>query len=362
MKRGSNSLKILIIVSLLTLTGSSCGEGGCAGLFRSRGEGVTVTVEHVRVKEVSPVVEVKGKLVPNDKADISYPNDVRVGEVYVNIGDTVFKGDPLFRLSEDNLNSDLNFARARRTELEALIEKNNNLLRSRERMLDEGKVNQDEITRLEKEIAAEDAELERIRAEMTKLSHNLDNVAVVSPVSGVVTMREINAGSTAGAGETLIRIININPVVVSFDIEAKQSEDVAVGTPLNVFIPDLPDKQFVAKVAFINPELHRVGKTFEVWATIPNDEFLLKAGMAASTEFVSDTPKHSYVIPLSAVLSRASRPYVYKVSKGVANKASITIGDVDGQQVEVARGLERGDMVVVKGAEDLYDGADVNIW
>lgn len=359
---GRYPIRILIIISLLTLVGSSCGEGGCSGLFGGgSGKGVPVMVERVKVKEVSPVVTVIGKLVPSDKAEISYPNDVKVQEVYVSVGDFVLAGDPLFRLAEEDMTNELNLARTRGTELEAIIDKNRNLLNSRERLLEEGKVDQDEINRLEKTIAADEAELERVKAQIVKLSSNLEDVVVNSPISGMIIERNINAGGTAKAKETLFRIVNINPINVSFPIDAKQSQDINIGTPLNIYINDLPDEKFTAKVTYINPELHR-GNTFEVWALIPNDELILKSGMRASTEFVSDTLKHSYLIPESAVISKPSRPFVYKVEKGVAHKTPITIGSISGGQIEVMRGLERGDIVVVKGAEDLYDGAEVSIW
>lgn len=357
------SIGIYIIFSIFLLMGPACSQGGgCKGLFRADKGGVPVTVEKVRVKEVSPVITISGTLVPNDKADIKFPHEARIADVFAKVGSRILEGDPLFRLAEDELNNDLNVARARKAELEALIDKNTNLLRSRERLLEEGKIDQGELTRLEKEIALDEAELTRINAEISKLSYNLEHVVVNSPVAGVVVRKNISPGSVAGAGEVLLSIVDVNPIIISFPLNAKQSEDIAIDTPLKIFVNELPDKSFDAKVTYVSPELHRAGNTFDVWAAIPNDDFLLKAGMTASTEFVSDTLKHTYIIPASSVMSKSSQPYVYKVSKGIVHKTPIVIGSISGDQVEVVRGLDVDDIVVAKGGEDLFDGADVNIW
>lgn len=357
------SQKLSLLVCILVLMLPACGEGGgCGGLFRADKGGVPVTVERVKVVETSPVTTITGKLVPNDRADISYPNDVKVSEVNISVGQTVAVGEPLFRIEEDELNSELSLARARRAELEALIEKNTNLLRSRENLLEEGKVDQGEITRLEKEVHLNEAELGRVKAYVDKLTYNLDHAVVTSPVAGMVTQKNISPGSLARAGEVLISIVNINPVVISFALDAGQAEDIAVGTPLNIIVSELPEKSFTAKVTYISPELHRVGNTFDVWAAIPNDELLLKAGMTASTEFVSDTLKHTYVVPASAVISKDYQPYVYTVDQGVAHKMPVVVGSVTENQIEVLRGINKDDIVVVKGGTDLFDGADVRIW
>lgn len=362
MIRNFSRIRIFFLVSIVIFLFSACGENGCSGLFRSKKAGVPVMAEKVKVEESSPVVTVKGALIPSDKADVSFPNDIKIQDVFVNVGDSVLKGDPLLRFAEDEINNDLNFARIRRTELEALLDKNNNILKSREKLLEEGKIDQNEITRLEKEIAAEEAELERLKAEINKYTYNLEHATITSPMSGMVIKREVNQGSTARAGETLLSIVNINPINISFPLDAKQAADVSIDMPLNIFIDELPGEKFTSKITYISPEIHRVDKTFEVWASLPNDDMKLKAGMNASTEFVSDTMHETYIIPLSSVLSKTTRPFVFKVEKGVARKTPVVIGSINGGTVEIIRGLEANDIVVVKGGEDLYDGAEVDIW
>lgn len=361
MQIGTVKNLVILIISVVIFT--ACGQGGgCAGIFQDgKGNGVPVTVEEVRVEQSLPIVTVSGKLIPTDRADISYPNDVKVQEVTVSVGSYVNAGDALFRLAEDDMNNQLRLDRARKVELDALVEKNNNLLRDRQKLQEEGKIDQEELSRLEREIAVNEAELERVKAEIVKLTYDLEHVVVTSPISGVVTKVDISSGATAEAGTNLISILNVNPIIVSFPLNAKQAEDVGETAEITVFVNELPEKSFKANVTYVSPELQRTG-TFNVWAAIPNDNKILKVGMNATTEFKSDSIKYTYIIPAAAVISQGSEPYVYKVSKGVVHRTPVVIGALTDAQAEVVRGLSAGDIVVVKGAKALFDGADVRIW
>ena len=81
--RGNDFFRGFIVLFFMTICLlQSCGEGaGCSGFFKSSKEGVPVMIEKVRVKETSPVVTVNGRLIPKEKAEISFPNSVIVQDV-----------------------------------------------------------------------------------------------------------------------------------------------------------------------------------------------------------------------------------------------------------------------------------------
>lgn len=350
---------LLLFFSLLF--GFACVEGRGCGFTRSEKGGFPVMVERVRVKEISPILTITGKLIPSNKSVITYPYDVKIQEVYAAVGSHVKEGDPLFRISDEEISNNLNIARARKTELTRLIEKNNMILRGKEKLLEEGKVEQEEISRLEKEIQLNESELERVSAEISKFSYALDHVVAASPIAGVVTERNISTGEIAKAGQGIFTIANVNPIVVSFLLTPKQAEKIAIGSTIKVLVNEI-GKVFDTRVNYISPELHRTGRTFEVWASLPNDDMLLKADMTVSMDLASGETERTYIIPISSVLSRASHPYVFTVRRSIAYKTPIVIGSIIGDEVEATGGLEETDIIVVKGAEELYNGAEVNIW
>lgn len=364
---GGSLIKKVCLAGFLALFlfPAACGEsggGGCGGLFRSGKGGVPVVVEEVRLREVLPIETVTGILVPNNRAELTSPYEAKIQDFFVRVGSDVVAGDPLFRLSDSGLSNDLNLARARKKELEALIEKNSGLLKGREKMLEEGKINQDELSRLEKELAVNDSELERINTEIVKLNYNLENLTVASPIAGIVIEKNADVGSVVEPNKVVVVVANIDPIVAIFPLTPKQSENMVAGSIIKTGVNELAGKVFDARVSFIKPEMHQVGKTFDVITEISNEGYLLKTGMTAFAEFESDTSMPTFLIPLSAVMSRTYKPYVYRASRGLVHRTPVTLGSIENDYVEVVSGLSKGDIVVVKGVEALTDGAEVSIW
>ena len=67
------------------------------------------------------------------------------------------------------------------------------------------------------------------------------------------------------------------------------------------------------------------------------------------------------VIPSSAIIGSATNPQVYVVKNGKAIKQDVLIQSTLQNQVLLASGIVAGDVIVVNGFINLYDGANVTI-
>lgn len=335
-------------------------SGGCAGLFKgSSGIGVPVTVQKVDTRLSSPVVDAVGTLMPSDRADITIPYNAKIEKVFVKEGDQVKAGTPLFKISEEDISSRLTNLRASRREAEAILEKNTYLLKNRERLTEEGKT---DAAQLEKEVAASEATVDRIRTEIATLERELEKLNITSPISGTVIKQSIYDGSFATANEVLLSIINTNPILVSFPLTADEAGGIQKGTPIEVKIDELGGEIRRAEVTYISPELHQAGKTFDVWASIENSDGTLKAGMRARASFRSAKLHKIFVIPTSALIQKGSHVYVFVVKDGLAKEIKVTPKEITKNQASIIDGLSEDDLVVVKGGSSLQNGTPVDIW
>jgi multidrug efflux pump subunit AcrA (membrane-fusion protein) len=82
------------------------------------------------------------------------------------------------------------------------------------------------------------------------------------------------------------------------------------------------------------------------------------AGMFGRAEFVTGQIK-SIFVPQSAIWQEGSLEGVFVVEGGRAIKRVITTGKKINELVEVLTGLKEGELVVVKGVEQLRDGMKV---
>jgi multidrug efflux system membrane fusion protein len=66
-------------------------------------------------------------------------------------------------------------------------------------------------------------------------------------------------------------------------------------------------------------------------------------------------------VPKAAVRKVDGRDVVFVVKDGVAERRAVTIGLAEGDQVEIASGLQLGERVIIEGPPTLADGARVTI-
>ncbi|MBI2346171.1 MAG: efflux RND transporter periplasmic adaptor subunit [Deltaproteobacteria bacterium] len=332
---------------------------GCGRLFKGGG---AITVAKVRAETAAPQVTVAGQLVPSDRAEIKFPREVKLDQMLVAEGARINPGDPLFTLSQSELTSRLTQVRAALKEAEALLERNSFLLKNRERLASEGKMDATQQAGIEGEVRANEATVERNRADLAALEAEVGATSVVSPIAGLVHQRLVPAGATVAENQPTVVIVRIDPIFVWFRLTADEAPGIGPGTGLRVRIEELPGTTLAATVHHISPELNQPGKTFDVWASIPNTDETLKIGMRAFAEFTTVKQHQVYVVPASAIILREGEPYIFKVQQGIARFTKVTVKGRSATEVILVDGVGPEDLVVVRGQQSLQDGMMVDVW
>lgn len=335
-------------------------SSGCSRFFKAGGG--SVTVAKVRTELTAPQVTVAGQLVASDRAEIKFPYDVRIDKVLVNEGDRVTAGTSIVTLAPTDASARLAQLRAARKEAEATVEKNQFLLKNRDKMLEEGKIDATQHTGIESETRASEATLERIRAEISGLETEASATTIPCPINGVVHQKPANNGSVVGANQPILVIGQVDPIFVWFQLTADESMGIARDTPVRVRIEELGGEQFTAVVHHVGPTLNPQAETFDVWATIPNPQEGLKIGMRAFAEFSTLKQHQVFIVPTGAIITQGSRPYVFTVKQGVAHLTSVTVKGRTKSETTLADGVGPDDLVVVRGHETLHEGAMVDVW
>jgi multidrug efflux pump subunit AcrA (membrane-fusion protein) len=69
--------------------------------------------------------------------------------------------------------------------------------------------------------------------------------------------------------------------------------------------------------------------------------------------------KDALAIPRSALIGSTQNPQVYVIKNGKAMLTSFQAGISDGTHIEVARGIEKNDRIVIKGQVNLQNNSNV---
>jgi len=181
-------------------------------------------------------------------------------------------------------------------------------------------------------------------------------VTVTAPISGKVADREVTIGqSFEDAGGKLMTIVNDSRVYATANIYEKDLSKVKTGQTVNVKVASLPDRTFTGKIAVVGSVVEGETRIVPVKAEIANSGGILKPGMFAELEVLTDKTSAAILsIPNSAVVEANNKKQVYVQNGNAYQPVEVTLGQISGDMVEVKTGLFEGDSIVTQRATQLY--------
>ena len=182
-----------------------------------------------------------------------------------------------------------------------------------------------------------------------------ENFPVYATVSGTVSEVMTAEGDYVKQGQPIVKLSNLNSVWAEFDAYEQQISEVKKGQDILIIPNAYPNQTFEGKISFIDPILSNSKRTVTVRATIQNKEELFKPGMFVTGKIKTTMTSKPDVlhIPASAVMWTGERSLVYvktNPNAPVFEMRDITIGNRNGENYEVASGLQQGEEIVSNGA------------
>lgn len=188
------------------------------------------------------------------------------------------------------------------------------------------------------------------------------NIELRSPISGVVTARNAEAGDMF-ANMPILQIMQINPLKITASISEKYFSKVKMNMPVEIATEVLPDEKFMGKVSLIYPAMDAATRTFTVEITIPNAGNKLRPGMFARAIFNLGEVE-SVLVPDVAIKRQAgtNERAVFVVKEdGTVERRVVELGRQIEKNYVILSGLNAGEQVSVTGLSKLDDGTAVEI-
>jgi RND family efflux transporter MFP subunit len=339
---------------------------------------VQVTTPHRAA--VSRTLTLPGSVEAFEKAKLYAKVAGYLEKIHVDIGDRVKQGQVLAVLDVPEMTMEYAQAEAELTEakaqhakvqadyeLQKVIHERSKTLRAREAItqqdLDEAKAKY-EVAAAGVKLAQ--ARIDNTQAHLSKLKTLVDYAKIKAPFDGIVTERFVDPGALIQAATTAS--VNISPVVtvqradtvrVFVDVPEPDVPAVDQGDPATLVLSALPQKKFEGVVTRFASALDPSTRTMKVEVDFPNPEGLLHPGMYGNLTLALETRAEVLTLPATALLTERDRTFVYVVEDGKARKVEVTTGIDDGIRVEIVKGLQGTEAVVVAGASAVTDGGAV---
>lgn len=310
--------------------------------------GVSCTKTHsVKVIQAAPThVETTvttistGTVEAEKNTPLAFTGTGRVAAVLIRVGDRVRKGQILAHLDHADLKS-------------AFEESESEWSRTQE-LFKEGLVSK--------------AALDSAKRALEGARANFEKSMIRAAFDGMVTELNLEVGELAGpasssSGKTQIRLVDLQPRIVTGEIDEIDLAKVKVGCRARIKINAVGAQPFEAKVSRVVPFISSTkdqDRTSRIELKVEKNNQLLPVGASADIEIVTDEKENALAVPSRALVGVRSERSVYVLDQGKAKKVRVQTGIGNYEKTEILSGIQAGERVILP-AEDfvLTEGAKV---
>ncbi len=368
-------------------------------------ETVPVQVAEARVTKLQQVLELTGEIKPAAVVDV-HPKigGEMIEKIYVETGDYVKKGDLLAVLREETIKAQLEEAAAGLAAAEAGLKQSEAGLQAADANLQASKANWElinkerlrveslyqaeaisaqELDRIksQSEVAAAQynaaeaqqkaaleaknlavAQVDRAKAALNQLQILSGEYKIYAPIPGFVAARYVEQGNRTNPAQPIVRISREDELKIACSVTEKDFPLLKKGMKAEITVDALPGKVFQGEVAVISPTIDPATRTAGIEIHIPNEKDELRSGMFARIK-LSLGEREALAVPTESVnkMPGTGSCYVYVVENNKAILKNVKTGLTQGDFTEITDGLTEKELVVTRGQNRLFDGAQVSI-
>ena len=326
------------------------------GLAAAQAPPPAVRIAEARVANLAPSIQVPGTVVSRNDARISAEVGGRLTWI-AEIGTSIDAGEPVARIDDTELalqRDEFRGLLASQETRRAFLEREAERLR---RLAAENIAAKSQLDQVETDLSASISDIVTARARLGQIELQLERTRVRAPFGGVVTERLRTPGEHTRAGDEVVRLVDPASLEIIARAPLPSLSFVGPGSELNIFSEWHSGTGTIRTlVPFGDSRSHM----FELRLDIPAEPWRIGENVRLSVP--SAMPSEVLAVPRDALVLRREGATVFRIDEnGVAEQVEVIPGLGAGDLVAVTGRLVAGDRVVVRGAERLRPGQQVNI-
>jgi RND family efflux transporter MFP subunit len=311
---------------------------------------VTVTIAKAEMADVQASVRAPAVVHPRQQAGVASRITAPILELFAGKGDAVAAGARLARLESRDLTAQREDALAAVRQAEVLADR-------RAHLFQEGAIP-------ERDLLASRTELAQLKARLELIETQLTYAELRSPFAGRITEQFLYPGDMAQPSTPVFTVADIEVVVARAQVPQDDAGPFRIGLGCAFLPGNNETAPFAGRLSVLNRAVDAARQTVEAWCEIPNAQGRLLPGTFGELRVKTGAARRSLVVPTGAVqLAEGTRAgSVFVVDKdGVAHRKDVEAGDTFDGRMQILKGLDEGETVVVEGAYSLPDGASVRV-
>lgn len=309
-----------------------------------------VIVEQVVTDEFVHMVEVTGNVEAEEDVDIAPESSGNIISIDVVEGQWVKKGTVLGRLNTEAIEHNIEDLKIQYDLAKTIYEKQKNLW--------------DQNIGSEVEYLQAKSNKESMERKIEAMTAQLRFSVITSPVSGVVDRIYQDVGEMAGPQKAFAKVVNISKVRVYADVSERYLNSVNAGDEVEIEFPAIAKKvkaRIYRKSNIINPD----NRTFRMRINLSNNDGAIKPNLVSIIHFRDYYNPEAIVVPSILIKNDFNGKYLYVAISNSdiwkAEKNYVETGISDNNYTTLKSGLSPGDLLIVKGADQIANGSRINI-
>jgi len=340
-----------------------------------------VEVMTVAPQRVEYSINAVGSVDAFEKVQVTARVAGAVDKMFFSEGDVVKQGQPLAEIETQRYSVAVAQAKAALAKASAARNDAAAGLKRREDAVAQnpGLLSGEEIETFRTRLMSAQADEQAGRAALDRAQIDLRDAYVRAPIPGIIETRQVQTGQYLQPGTVLATIVRRDPLLLRFNVTEADAQRLKPGMSVR-FIVRSDEKDYTARISHVggtaDTQSRMVAVTAEIGSdtagpaggteggkvTPPVDLSALRPGAFAEVTVPVETRGEAAVVPQQAIRASERGLLAFVVDGEVAHERQVKLGmkTSDGK-VEVLDGLKSGELLVVRGAEALREGAKVQV-
>lgn len=280
---------------------------------------------------------------------------------YVNSGERVSAGDPLFKVDSKDAEEQAAAARSSLNAAEASYKLAASTMARYEKLHSVNAISDLAMDQTRNQFDLADAQLQSAQATLARAENNLGFTVLTADRDGIVGTTLYEVGQVVAAGTPVVSIIDDSKLDVYISFTEKQYRQYSVGMPCEVTFWALPGVTVEGKVREVAAAPNTSTGTYDAKVTLTDPPQDIAVGMTAEVKFDQNSKGKGVMIPLTAIATQDETPSVWVVRDNKVYIQKVQVGRYGEDQVEIVSGLSNGDRVVTAGIGKLSEGEEVRL-
>ena len=354
---------IAVVVIVIVAVAAWAMSGG------KKEEDINFKEEKVALKTLQNSVTATGTIEAVTSVTVGTQVSGIVNKLYVDYNSQVKKGQVIAELDKTNLLSELNTAKANLASAQSSLNYQAANMERYKTLYKKGLVSADEYENALLTYRQAKEQVASSKESVQKAQTNLGYATITSPIDGTVISKSVEEGQTVAASFNTPELFTIAKDLTNMQVVANVDEadigGVKEGNRVTFTVDAYPDDTFEGTVKQVRLEATTTNNvvTYEVVISAPNADLKLKPGLTANVTIYTQersgvlavankalrfTPTKETVGKDMKIVDCKGKNKVWTLNGNTLTAHPVTIGQSDGINTEITKGLKQGDKIVTE--------------